>query len=908
VLVAALFAARPALSALDTPPDHASPHLAADRDEVLESYLAELGLTDALAVHLVERLDRTAPDQRAHAAERLARLYARMLGLAATPDERREIEASSKRLLERVPEADTPELRVELAKASYLQAEQVAERHRLRLATTEQIGEATRTLEQNVAAFSSVRERLAARLRTLEQRERNPGDADLDALRADLAETRRVRSLASYYEGWSLYYLALLTGDNARAESALVPFGVLLGAVPSKPPSLERVPKGTLRFEHVARAALGVSMCLSLGGQEVDALRWLESLDLAEDLPRPVAEQLFAYRIAILANSGRWVDVEVAVDAMRRDESGRPRALPTPLARLLAVLALEQPKRGEVPERIRAFVTRMTQVALADLVAQGELAQVIDLVRRYGTLPIGDEGFIVAYVRGLTTYERARERHGALPGDADQPAIDPATVNEYRDAAKLFEAALRTEDSRSFRGEAARAELRLGLSRYYAGDAVDAADAFERAYGFSVEDVRQDALWYAIVALDLAVSRGQASQAARRDKLATMFVKAFPTSPNATRLLLRQSKTEGLTDAQALDILLAVTPDSPLFLASRKQAARILYQLHRRAASADRAQLALRFIELADQLLRDEATIAVEQAERAGAGDPVALDSAKAAVLRARQLLDVMLAQPVPDLPRVDATFAALDHVLRATRLDARDFEAELLFRRLQLALARSDERTAQDLADKLRALQGPFAGAGDQLLFRRVSEAWLAREDDPRLARQVIRHGVPLLDRAADQASLAPIRETVVRAAAALWRAEKDVTMRELALSLDGAQLDAGLRTIESLRRLAELREAKGDKPGALAAWDELLAGLDPGSDEWLEARHESLRLLLQVDPQGAARAYEQFRVLYPSGVPEPWADKLERLGLQMPPIAPGAAPAPRATPPTKKQGGGGP
>ena len=105
---------------------------------------------------------------------------------------------------------------------------------------------------------------------------------------------------------------------------------------------------------------------------------------------------------------------------------------------------------------------------------------------------------------------------------------------------------------------------------------------------------------------------------------------------------------------------------------------------------------------------------------------------------------------------------------------------------------------------------------------------------------------------------------------------------MRELAIRIDREQVGAGLRTVSSLRRLAQLYEQGSEFAPALDAWNEVLMGMAPGSTEWYEARYETLRLLLKVSPGEARSAYTQFRVLYPGKAPEPWGAKIEQLGIK--------------------------
>src|ERR1043165_3049576 len=92
-------------------------------ESTIEQYLTDHGLTELLAVHLLERLKTADGDARVKLADRLGSIYVRLLDKASTPEARRQWEARSQDLLKAVPEADSSELRLNLAKARYLQAE-----------------------------------------------------------------------------------------------------------------------------------------------------------------------------------------------------------------------------------------------------------------------------------------------------------------------------------------------------------------------------------------------------------------------------------------------------------------------------------------------------------------------------------------------------------------------------------------------------------------------------------------------------------------------------------------------------------------------------------------------------------------------------------------------------------------
>jgi hypothetical protein len=79
----------------------------------------------------------------------------------------------------------------------------------------------------------------------------------------------------------------------------------------------------------------------------------------------------------------------------------------------------------------------------------------------------------------------------------------------------------------------------------------------------------------------------------------------------------------------------------------------------------------------------------------------------------------------------------------------------------------------------------------------------------------------------------------------------------------------------------------------------------MQPPSQEWYEARYQSLRLLFLVDAPRAREAMKQHVLLYPDYGPEPWGKKLKELDQTMGPILtpPTQTPSPAPNPP-----GGGP
>ncbi len=589
-------------------------------------------------------------------------------------------------------------------------------------------------------------------------------------------------------------------------------------------------------------------------------------------------------------------DLDLTVARRRQPDRDKP---PTPLpprdARLLTVLALENVETFTAGTRMRMLIEESAQRGLGDLVAAGEVGHVLDLVQRYGTAPLGETGFIVAYVRGLHSFEMARRAHKAAAPPGEEPTTDTALVNDYRAAAGLLRHALTSPDAGKFPAEKAAARMQCGLSLFYAGDLEAAAGEFEAAAQEGVRpQQKQDALWFAIVVLDRAVEGGRASLVERRDRAAMLYLQSFPGTDNAVKLLLRQTRADLVSEEQAITMLLEVPAESPVYGAARRHAARLLYQAFRRASGKDKDFAALRFAKVGEELLRAEHARAME-----GDSDE-AKEAGQSVVLRGRQLLDALLSMSAPDVERAEGVLASLDAVAAFRGIDLTQVQAELLFRRLQIAASRGDENAISPLVDRLRGMGGPYSDTADRLLFVRAQRMWRATPGDVAVARSLVRHGTRVLDQLvragmAQSEDAATVREAVAAACAAIYRDSGDVSMRDLAIAMDTAQMVGGRRTMQSVKRLAELQEGAGNLPAALEAWGVLSTGLEQGGDAWFEARFNAIRVQALIDPQAAAGAFAQHRVLYPRLGPPPWDTKFAELERSLParPATPPAAPA---------------
>ncbi|MCA9310526.1 MAG: hypothetical protein KDA21_04920 [Phycisphaerales bacterium] len=861
--------------------------------EGLEQFLADHDLDALLATHLREELERHSGDDRTEIAVRLAAVYARLLESAPSAREQEMWEQRSIALLRETPAADSTELRLSLARASYVRTERIVEQYRLRLADAAEVETASRSFLELAQTFSEIAVRADRDVDHFERQEESGRDFDEELVSIALAQARRYRSLGHYFAGWSYYHAAALSGNEKPAIDAMREFGWLLNATPGDFPSLERLPEQFLRYEHVARATIGVAGCLSLRGSDNQAVAWLEAIDNAEEVAPEVSDQLRLFRIEIYARARRWYELSQLIDASREiDAEGDILPLPILDARLLAVAVFEADFRKEA----EPVIERLREVALADLVARGELGHVLDLARRYGTASLATSGFIVQHVRGLLSYEEARIRHRALDTDENEPTADVETVQLYLAAAEALRNATRAIDYDRYPTAHGNNVMLLALSLYYssAGVSSDPKQLFQAAEYFVqaaelVDDQGRaaNAMWMGIRCLDLLVDRSTGDTGvytARRNELIELFLSRYPSNDRAAALVLKQSTSKIENTEAAISDLLSIPPESSVYETARRHAARLLYDEFRNASAADRDWSARRYIEIAEPLL-------ILDHRRAQAGD---VDALSLAVVRSRRLLDAMIATTPPEIDRADRTLDVLLSLMASGMLDDPAVEAEAGYRRAQILLARGDVAAARAAVDQIQQGDPRYAAAGNRAIYGYASRAW-REAPDAQTARLVYQYGLRLIglyqkereDPLAD-AAITTLHATVADAAAWLWRQARDESARDLATRLYDALLQRYPRNTPFLRGAALHAEASGADPLAVEHWRTLASGLEENTDAWFEARTHLVEALARTDPDRARQVMRQHRGFYPDYGPDPWGTRLRALDTT---LGPGAA-----------------
>ncbi len=862
----------------------------------LDDYLEAISIPSLRAAHLERLMYNGQFPDRTEYARRLSVVYARLMEEATSEEATTEFEGRCVRLLEEAPSADTLDLRLALARARYMRDERIAERLRIGLVNPADAEDTRRAFIELMRVFDTLAERAESRLRELDRQQESGAPRD-ELMMSAQGGSRRARSLARYLGGWSAYYAAELdapgSGAADAAQAAQLRFGALLEARRGAVPTRDRVSAYNLRFDHIARAALGVALCWSIRENTDEALQWIDLVSSAPGLEPAVAAQITARRIIVLARAREWGRLASYAQRLVAAEPDSPTPA-TPLtgsdARLLAWLTLDPRLSATQAVSERLLICK---VALGSLASSADGGAALDLVDRYLDLSNQSEpasaGFLARHLRALRDYDAARRAHkqagieAGFPADStlESPTTDPGALVRYRSALTFADAALTAHDAGDFKAARPFALLIGALARFFsAADAPSltaAAIALENtshALDGQDRDRAAQALRLAIRAVDLALATPRGSTPdlkSRRQTLVNDYIARFPQESAAGVYAYQRATSGDLLGDEAVQALLAVEGGDTLRNAARYEAARLLYERFTGAASSERSGPATRFLDVATPLLDDD-----RRRLLTGAGADPAL-----ALLNARRALDVAFSL---DPPAQDAATKAFDLlstlILRTPVTDPRVL-AEFRFRSVQMAILSGDHDSAEREAATIASMDATLAKAARREILRSAMAQWAAGRSIES-ARRLLKSGRPVLADLSDPATQASpslattISAAVAQAAAYLWAEAGDANARELAAVLYRTALRADARNRILLEDAGTFFEAIGQRPAALDAWRTLLSGLSVGGDDWYRAKVRVLSILADLEPARAREALDQHRSLYPELGPSPWGAQL--------------------------------
>ncbi|MEM9084108.1 MAG: hypothetical protein AAGB34_10975, partial [Planctomycetota bacterium] len=568
----------------------------------VEEYLADLGPNAALAAFLEQELDHaTNADQKSRLATRLASLYAELIRECEDDELRGVYEARSIGLLDRVPGAATPELRLELALASYLRVRETAERARYSIVPPERLKGAADRMEALAQRFGSIADVAQRRVDFLEQRADSAPGFGGEVLRLARQQQSRARFLSGY--AWS--YAAVLDDSREAADRASLALGRITNP-PDGPASPDDAPDQLLRVGYIAEAAVGIAFAEMVQERHGEALRWLGRVESVEDAKAHLGDALVFARFDVLVDDDRWSGAEGVFDSYLQDRVG---SLDVRSARFFASAAIrESTGRGD------ASRDRIRDESLGELVAMGEIGHVMELVSEATPGQLGVGSFISRYARGLASYSEARETHEfelaargvALNQRFDAPAGREAREGYARAAEMLDEALVMVEDER-FKRARPNTVLLLAECELLGGDGtvkslLGAAKRFEEA-SLLLEDVgliqaARSALWRAVTIAEQASEDGGSEEIAYRDAVTALYARSYPQSIGSARVTVRLTDRDELDLEEAIERLLDVPANSSERQFAEREVSRLAHRAFRESIAGRRAWAAERFVRL----------------------------------------------------------------------------------------------------------------------------------------------------------------------------------------------------------------------------------------------------------------------------------------------------------------------
>jgi len=823
-------------------------------DEVVEQYLRERRMDTLLEVQLEERLEQAQSDEEREAlGEELSTLYLRQLRELKPDDPYRQLTLNrAQALITRLDQAPLYALRLELLINEFSTHEPDIELHRLGLLEPDLAPIARQSMTESARGFERLLASIEPELSRLDRRRTQPLGSDESQNVNDRIESlRRDRSLASYYLGWSGYALAVLD-DRHVSDEAYIAFGRLLGADGSMPQSKD-LPRAALEYEHVARSAIGVAMCYAQSESPNLAITWIDTLLASESITPAVRQAAQSRKLQILAASSDWYEANVFAREML-GEQGRDAHLSVPDARFIAMKALDE-RANRSLSRHNDEADKLARLGLEQLVDLGEIGHIVDLYKRYGSLPLLKEGFIPNYAQAL----------GAL-NSADAGEQNPG----YLAIAELFNQALKSGDAKSYPKHREDCTLKFAYALIRGDRPQDAIEPCKRVMDSTLSpEAKQEARWLMINAYDRINVLANRASSDELDQAVRAYITAYPSTSRTAKLILRFAMRGTIDDSVAIDTLSAIEEGDPIAIPARRTLVRLLYKRLRAMGFTDQ-QLLLDTRRHINWLINQPI-------------EPENPDEARARLDTLRLGIDLSLRSIPADINNAEMMIDQATSLIEFAP-DKRTIESEIGYQRVQIALLQNRHDQAVAMIEPLRVIDEQRANEAQVLVLNALIDLWASRKDS-RLAGFIVQIGSPVLARVTPKApasiglQTSALIETVAHAAKLLSDSTGDDDQLDLAARLSRQVLDRGQPSEAGLRRVVEVARDQNDEPTQLEAWLRLLAAYPVDDDRWFQARYESLALMLKIDPARARQTFEQFQVLNPDLGPSPWNERFAQL-----------------------------
>ncbi len=825
----------------------------------LDDLLGRLGLVE-LRLHRLERaLDaETDASKRAAAAESLADQYAEQL-IAAADDADRfgRLQSGLNKLLAEFPKAKTPAVEVVLLQADYQRAEALAIRWMEEPRQVQPLSEAAQILGRIAPRLTARRAEIAAAAEAAaDSIDSLPTAQERTAAEQRLQKQQALSARAGYFAGWSQYYLGVARQNPALARpeftAAKEQFLILLDVSDER--DYELVEAEGLGLESVwrARATIGLGLAelgLKRTAAAAQVFSWLQQAAVSPQ----IRDQAAYWQVQGLFNAGLVADAvrAVAVEVAPAGGGASPGKVSIAVVAIRGGAALDgahaKQRQQLVAEGVRGLA-RMRQFETLDRLIEKLEVETL----------LGADHFTLAWLRGRRQYLAAEQSK---------------SPDDFRAAAATLSAALSQPEAGSSLAAAGQARYYLGWCRFRLNELSAAGRAFQEsatALRTAAPDLAVQAAWMHATCLVTLAAKDQ-SQISPAIAALQNFRQDFPASEHAPRaeLLITRLRHSRASPAEAIRELAAIPPGDPNYPAAQYEIVQLQHQLWSQVKSepAKAASLAVELLRAADRFLA-----------AAGAGDDER--RLKASLLA----IDVLLAGSSPDFARVARLLVASADA--AGRADPRSPAAvEYQYRRLQAAQRSGDEQAAREAAGAIARHGGgtPYelpalvivARAADAAVASAAEGERPAKQDE---AAQVYERLVALLG---DSPAVLAENKNALAASSKLAQYDEERGRWRQAAERLNRLVTALPKDRRLLRRGGVASFQAGDHAAALDHWRTLLAGVESGSDEWLEAKYYQLACLRQLDPPAAKKVYDQFQLLYPN-VPEAWQEKFAALRLE--------------------------
>lgn len=823
-------------------------------EDRVSAYLTDRDFQELLEVQLFDLLvDESDPERRISIASQLGELYLAELGREGLDEESRGLILAKGRVLVGMLPADQMlELRVEILIQMYVEYEQAAELERIGLLDDKQRERALEVMRIVTREMARISDLEAIRVEQLVRNVARATDERVGGYEDLLNSARSLRSRANFFQGWSGYNAAVLV-DRPVGGEVFAAFGEVLG-FEGKLPVLEQVDVDLLEYDHVARSMLGVGLAKSQNGDLSGARSWLTSVK--ESGVAPVSTRDFSKQrlLEVLLREQDWINsIRLAEEFLTTDAGD---LLGVAQSRQLVLYPmnamLDSSRRFNRSKGGEEGAMEAARLGLRRLVELGEIEHVLDLQRRYSSLPVLESGFVGLYTRGLSAL-----------GD-----------ELYEEALEFLDQSLNAEDVDSFPVHSGDAVLRLALcslkvDRY--AKAVQVLEAY-RSFIVSVDQLEESA-WLRVLALDQAVRDDQIQMEESLKRSIEDYLQLYPLTDRAELLMVRYALTPYMEPEFAARALVIEDPENLMAVRARRKLIGLLYTnpelVDDAAAGGARVH----------EVIRGHAEWVWEH-ESAEAGGLAELNE-RMSIVR------IVLATGIW-IEDVDTAFLmrAIDRGQRMVESEASlsGSASELAYRRVQVLLLDDEIFRAGEIALEVGVLDDSVRENALLLVQEKAYKAYENRRLVPE-SQALVRYGRGVLEYSDTEGDLkldrrySVIAEQIASAADYLGSELEDETMSAYANALSLRVYQHGTPSFFGLTRTARLANRFGYLQESMECWLLVVENGDTDKNVWPEARYESLRLMRELDADRAVEVFGQFRLLYPDGLPEPWESDLRKL-----------------------------